>query len=71
MRKLGAADAVIDEDPVLVNRPPFLDGVGASVVNLPLDGLRFVGHASLVGALACVDGSNHGWSPVHKRSCGP
>ena len=59
MRELGAADAVVDVDVLVGDRPALRAAYGARVLDLPRDRLLLVGDAVLVGALAGVDGGDH------------
>jgi len=47
VRKLGAADAVVDLDVLFSDGPPFTLGVLARVLNLPYARFLFVGHTGL------------------------
>ena len=60
LRELGAADAVVDVDVVVVDRPALRRGVGLGVLDLAGDGLLLVADAVLLGGLAGVDGGDHG-----------
>jgi hypothetical protein len=59
VRKLGAADAVVNEDETVVDAPTLHDRVGLCVFDLPGDRLLLVGDASLIRTLAGVDGGDH------------
>jgi hypothetical protein len=69
LRKLRAADAFIDVDGVVVDRPAFLRGVRLGMLDLASDGLILVPDTVLFGGLAGVDGGDHGI--LRLTACGP